>query len=667
MPVSQISELVGRVVGGRYRLVRPVGSGTSAHVFVAEDVRLKRRVAVKLLHAVLAEDHAFLRRFQTEARVVAALRHPGIVRVYDWGEDGNEAFLVMELLEGGSLRSLLDTGYRLSVAQAAALGVDVAAALAYAHSRGLVHRDVKPANLLLDEEGRASVADFGIARALAEASWTEPLGALVGTARYAAPELVQGAALDGRADVYALALVLVEAVTGEVPFSLDTALGALFARATTPLPVPDDLGPLVPVLARAGAVEPSQRTSAAALAEDLAAVATTLRAPCRLPAPGLAVDLQSPPVGRTDLSVQPGAGGALGLTILADDLGRAPVGAVEVEPRPGPREGTVRPGPGAGIPAPKPGPSAAPAVAPPGRPRRQRRRWAWRGAVFALVVALGAAGLEATAYLGRPAPTYAVPRLGGDAVARAETLLAAEHLEAAVTARQWSPTVPVGAVLSQYPGPGAREHAKELVYLVISKGPQPVAVPPLGTLDLAQARALLGADGLRLGRVMREPSMTVPAGSIISWSGRGSQLVPRSPVDVVVSAGKPMEAVPVGAVGTPFARLDGELLARRFKVFENRYYSTAVPAGVVISTAPPPGKSEVIGSDVTVDVSLGPHLVVIPPTVVGLSVVQAAKVLYALGVYVYGEHGSLLDNVVATEPPVGTRVPYGSSVVLVTG
>jgi len=216
MAVSRSSELVGRVVGGRYRLLRPVGSGASAHVYVAEDVRLKRRVALKLLHPALATDAAFLRRFQAEAQTVAALRHQGIVRVYDWGEDAGNAYLTMELLEGGS-------GRRLSVSQVAALALDVASALAYAHARGLVHRDVKPANLLFDEDGHVSVADFGIARALAEASWTEPLGAMLGTARYAAPEQLKGAPLDGRADVYSLAVVAVESVTGDVPFSRDTA------------------------------------------------------------------------------------------------------------------------------------------------------------------------------------------------------------------------------------------------------------------------------------------------------------------------------------------------------------------------------------------------------------------------------------------------------------
>ncbi|MER3453248.1 MAG: serine/threonine protein kinase, partial [Acidimicrobiia bacterium] len=175
MPVSRMAEQVGRVLGGRYRLVAPLGAGASASVFVAEDVVLRRRVAVKLLHEALASDEAFLRRFRAEARAAAALSHPNVMAVYDWGEDDGP-FLVCELCGGGSLRALLDRGVLLSPSQALLVGLEAARGLAYAHRRGLVHRDVKPANLLFDEEGRLRVADFGVARALAEAAWTEPAG-----------------------------------------------------------------------------------------------------------------------------------------------------------------------------------------------------------------------------------------------------------------------------------------------------------------------------------------------------------------------------------------------------------------------------------------------------------------------------------------------------------
>ena len=189
-----------------------------------------------MLHPALAGDQAFLQRFRAEARAVAALNHPNILQVYDWGEEDGEPYLVLEYLAGGSLRQIYDTGALLTPEQAVRIGIEACAGLDYAHRRGLIHRDIKPANLLFDADGRLRIADFGLARALAEAAWTEPDGAILGTARYAAPEQVEGWVLDGKADVYALALVLYEGVTGESPFIGDTTVATLMARVGRPAP-----------------------------------------------------------------------------------------------------------------------------------------------------------------------------------------------------------------------------------------------------------------------------------------------------------------------------------------------------------------------------------------------------------------------------------------------
>jgi serine/threonine protein kinase len=274
-----ISDSIGRVLGKRYRLLSALGTGASAHVYLAEDVSLQRHVAVKVLQPGLATDEAFLKRFGAEARSVASLNHPHVLRVFDWGEDTDGPYLVLEYLGGGSLRDLLDRGFTLSHSQAAHLGTEVAQGLAYAHARGLVHRDIKPANLLFDEEGRVRVADFGVARALAEAAYTEPVGSMVGTARYISPESAEGKQVDGRADVYSLALVLYEAVSGTVPFVTDTTMGTLMARVGSPLPPHEALGPLDDVLARAAAPEASARLDAAGFAARLGALASALPAP----------------------------------------------------------------------------------------------------------------------------------------------------------------------------------------------------------------------------------------------------------------------------------------------------------------------------------------------------------------------------------------------------
>ncbi len=289
MRAPGIDEQVGQVLGRRYRLIAAIGSGGSARVYLAEDVSLHRRVAVKLLHAGLGADRRFARRFESEARSSAQLNHPHILAVYDWS-DTDPAYLVSELLEGGSLRSMLDAVGTISPSQALLVGLHTAQGLAYAHDRGFVHRDIKPANLLFDRDARLRIADFGIARAVAEAAWTEPEGALVGTARYAAPEQASGTVVDGRADVYGLALSLVEAVTGEVPMTAPTALATMLLRQDCDLTVSDSLGPLGPVLEAAGYADPSRRIDAATLTRRLLAAASSMPRPKALPLAPIDVD-----------------------------------------------------------------------------------------------------------------------------------------------------------------------------------------------------------------------------------------------------------------------------------------------------------------------------------------------------------------------------------------
>ena len=282
--MSRMTDQIGRVLSGRYRLIAPIGTGASAQVFLADDVRLRRRVAVKVLHAALAEDDAFLRRFRAEAQAAAALNHPNIVAVYDWGDDDGAPYIVTEYLSGGSLRALLDRGVRLTPSQALVVGLEATRALDYAHRRGFVHRDIKPANLLFGEDGRLRIADFGLARALAEAAWTEPQGAVLGTARYSSPEQAQGQPVDGKADVYSLGLLLIECVTGTVPFAADTTIATLMARVGKPVEVPEALGPLRKALERAGHPDAADRPDAGELGIALMATAEDLPRPDPAPA-----------------------------------------------------------------------------------------------------------------------------------------------------------------------------------------------------------------------------------------------------------------------------------------------------------------------------------------------------------------------------------------------
>jgi serine/threonine-protein kinase len=666
---SRIADSVGRVLGDRYRLTRPLGMGASAHVYVAEDVTLRRRVAVKVLHPSLAGDDGFLRRFRAEAQVVASLRHPNILTVYDWGEDGDSPYLVMELLEGGSLRALLDRGVLLTPEQAAAVGADAARALDYAHRRGLVHRDIKPANLIFDEEGRVTVADFGLARALAEATWTEPTGAVVGTARYAAPEQVRGEKLDSRADVYSLALLLVEATTGTVPFASDTTLGTLMGRLDRPLDVSEAVGALRPALEAAGTVDPSARLDAAAFAHALDRVASKLPVAAPLPLadpllPGrVETDVASPTEhpGRTRLfDVEMVDSDGLDAPLPAgsrptpERSDRADTTADRVEP--GPSFDRARPA--------RPRDSG---FSDGGRPARTRSRLTLIAVVMAVILLIGGGAAVAVVATGAFAPTYPVPRLIGDTQSAAAAALRPDHLHIHVGSSRYSSQV-AGTVIGQSPQTGRLKQGSD-VSVVVSRGPQPVNVPDdLNGLTQAAATSVLQTLGLKLGSIAQAFSTTVGTGGVISSSPDRGTLLPGQSVSITVSLGPPTAAVP--ALGTTasasFAAAKAALAAINLGATETYAYSDTVPKGQVIGTNPPAGTSVHVGSHVTVEISKGPDLVPVP-LVQFDSVSEATQILTADGFMVSGVTGNPTATVTGTYPPNGTPLRPNAPVQIITG
>lgn len=260
---SASDQLTGRLLAGRYRLNRPIASGGMAQVYEATDETLARRVAVKILHPHLAQDEAFVQRFRAEAVAAARLTHPSIVSIYDTVVDGDVNAIVMELVRGTTLRADIDAHGPLQLSAVLAIGTQVADALAAAHAAGLVHRDVKPANILLSADGRVLVADFGIAKAAQGSDHTDD-GAMVGTAKYLAPEQVEGRPVDARTDLYALGIVLYEALTGVPPFRGDTDTATALLRLHTDPVRPRQLRPDIPaaveaVIGRALARRPDDR------------------------------------------------------------------------------------------------------------------------------------------------------------------------------------------------------------------------------------------------------------------------------------------------------------------------------------------------------------------------------------------------------------------------
>ena len=643
--MATITDSIGRVLASRYRIEFLLGSGASAHVLAAWDVSLRRRVALKVLHPALAGDSAFLRRFRAEAHAAASLSHPHVLAVHDWGEGEQGPFLVLELCAGGSLRDMLDEGKRLTIAQAMAVGAEAADGLAFAHARGFVHRDVKPANLLFGEEGRLRVADFGLARALAEAAWTEPVGATLGTARYAAPEQAQGRPVDGRADVYSLALVLYEAVTGVVPFTSDTTIATLMARVGTRLPGHDALGSLAPVLDAAAAPEPEHRIDASSLAARLRALAADM--PEAPPLPLVGPGGRRLPEGPTHREAEGGEGAAV-------DTG-APS-----EPSPGDRgDDATELGVGLGLAGGGAPGVAAGGTASPTRTRRWWRRPAAKIAAAVLLVFLAAGGAAyglATSSLF--APSHRLPAVTGDPQATAAAVLRRDHLSFRVIGHRSSLTDPAGSVLRQIPAAGTSVKEGSTIQVVLSSGPPPVPVPSLSSVNggCAQASAVLAAAHLQ-GTCIQQSSTAVADGSVISWSPQANAPYGSS-VHVIVSSGPPEETIP-SLTGATCQGATTALQAVGLVAQCQQTYSTSVPNGQVVSWSPTGQAPE--GSTVVVQISEGPPPVVIP-NVIGMTVAAAISTLQAAGLNPGSDQGPLGGHVFASDPSPGTTVPQGSTV-----
>ena len=674
-----ISDSIGRVLGKRYRLLSALGTGASAHVFLAEDVSLQRHVAVKVLQPGLATDEAFLKRFRAEARSVASLNHPHVLRVFDWGEDQDGPYLVLEYLGGGSLRDLLDRDIRLSLSQAAQLGTEVAQGLAYAHLRGLVHRDIKPANLLFDEEGRVRVADFGVARALAEAAWTEPAGAMVGTARYISPEAAEGKPVDGRADVYSLALVLYEAVTGTVPFVTDTTMGTLAARIGQPLPHHEALGPLDDVLVRAAAPDVASRLDAAGLAARLGALAAALPTASALPLvmPRLADSapingFRAPGVSElTDSGIVAvtAAGGAAGTAVGTDSTAVAPgLAGAPVGTKAGPGEiFDAEPDGGRGRLLGRGRNSRSGGPPAPFRPRKSRRTWWIVGAIVAAVII--AAGLVTAFETKVFTPSHPTPALVNLPLAQARAAVDKVHMNLKEGAPVTSITVGAGDVVEQSPKPGLSQKEGSTVTVVLSSGKPDVTVPSLSGMTCAQATTALQSAHFESVCAPGTYNNNVPAQVLVLWSINATQNPTKAPygatITLVPSLGHEPATVPSIPTSYTFAQAQAALQAVGLQATQNNESNATVPSGQVISTSPASGAQAPYGSAVTVNISTGPPTTTVP-NVIGDSVTQAAAALQQQGLSPSGVSGSPSKNVSGTQPSVGSTVPTGSSVQLFT-
>lgn len=659
---------IGRLLDGRYRIGPRIARGGMASVYEAHDTRLDRAVAIKIMHAGLGDatssDEQFAARFVREARAAARLSHPNVVAVYDQGEDGGTVFLAMELVPGHTLRDTIAKEAPMSPERALAILDPVLSALASAHRSGLIHRDVKPENVLIADDGRIKVADFGLARAVsAETQHTATGGVLIGTVSYLAPELVVDGRADARADVYAAGVVLYELLTGHKPHQGESPIAVAYKHVHEDVPPPSAEVPGLPayvdaLVARATTRDRSLRPAdAGVLLHHAHRVTHALHHGVRED-DELVADLLPTParIETTDTMPEP-------IRELWDDGIPRPLAM----PLPAAAEGTTRletilPPPKRTPPSP---PRPDPGGAGSGRPRRRRR-----GVVLLVLVALVVAAIGSAGYWYGWARYTSAPSVVGLSQASAEQEIEDAGLEVAYDDAVYSNTVDEGDVVASEPGPGERILPGDAVTVTLSLGEEMHDLPKLRGLTLEQATDELTDVKLVVGKVKDDYSEVVPKGRVISsdpayGSKKAEDLPVNAVVDLVVSLGR--EPLKVGDwVGKSFEEAQAKLEARGLVVnvvgHEN---SDTIAEGDVISHEPT-GGTLFKGDQVDFVVSDGPELIEVPK-VFYEPTDEAVEDLEDLGFEVDIKHAPVYftgERAYSTDPPAGSMAENGSTITL---
>jgi beta-lactam-binding protein with PASTA domain/tRNA A-37 threonylcarbamoyl transferase component Bud32 len=618
-----------RVLSGRYELSHLVARGGMAEVYRAHDRMLDRPVALKILFPELSVDRSFVERFRREAQAAANLSHQNIVPVFDWGEDGGTYFIVMEFVDGRPLSSILRTAGPLHPDRAVEIAADVAAALAYAHRHGVVHRDVKPGNVLITDEGTVKVTDFGIARAVNTEESLTQTGAVMGTATYFSPEQAEGIAVDSRSDIYSLGVVLFEMVTGRPPFVGESPVSVASKHVRENPPAPREINPGVPpdleaIILKCMAKSPDYRY---ATGDDLRVDLMRFRegrAVSAGPVPGAAV-------GATQ------AIAAYGSTQALPQVGRA--GTEEEEPR--------------------------------------SRTGLYIGILAVLLVALAVVVFFLGKSLGwwggstTTATKVTVPNLVGQTVTQAQATLTHEGLKSTVQADSTS-NAPNTQVIRTTPGSGTKVNHGSTVTLITGSQGNPVTVPNVANQSVQAATAQLQGLGLQV-TVTQSPNCTQINVVCDQNPKAGVTVPPNSTVTLVTaqqsttttttSTTSPTVSVP-NVVGETQGQACNDLGQAGLKCVVGTTQASSFPAGDVISQNPSGGSQANRQSPVTLTISSGPGATV--PSIANdtpsaaKTAVQGAGLVAnpdvscnGLGVHVVGS---------SVNPPAGTQVATGSSV-----
>ena len=704
---------VGRVLDGRYRVESLIATGGMATVYLGTDTRLDRTVALKVMHAELANDEDFVRRFVGEARSVARLSHPNVVAVYDQGADGRTLYLAMEYVPGRTLRDLMNERGRLSPRDALDIMDGILAGLGAAHAAGIAHRDVKPENVLLTSGHSVKVADFGLARTMAGTSHTKT-GLLIGTAAYLAPEQVSRGTADARTDVYAAGIMLFEMLTGTQPHTADTPLAVAYKHVNEVVPAPSRFAPgitpsLDALVTRATSRDPDLRPVDAG--QFLRAASEVRRSlppggPAAPAIPGTSLPVSADPMPGGPVPGAPMPGGYPSETqppgpvpayatgrdypppVWPDDLPAAPPddGLIPGLPGSGHRDlAPARPGGPGG-----PGGSLATSqvnddgfyrsanhtlvVAPGAAADYGRRshggsrghepglqRWLFSRRLIYLVAGLAAVVLIGVLVWYQAAGKYTtVPRVARLTAATAQQALHNAGFSTTMGTAQFSDSVVKGSVIGTSPAIGSRVGKGSTVTLIVSKGAHQATVPQVTGNSLAAAQSALRQAGLIPGKVVNQASTTIQAGIVISTTPAAGLAWPvNKPVTLVVSSGQPVPNF-VGqqkAVAEQWAAANGVSL-------NEVTVKSSQPAGTVVQQSVPAGGSFTPHQVITIEISNGPPMVGVP-NVDGQQVSQAEQALSQAGFQVKVVQVGPFNKVFSYSPT--GQAPQGSTITIYVG
>ncbi|MFJ8808955.1 Stk1 family PASTA domain-containing Ser/Thr kinase [Streptomyces sp. NPDC102490] len=640
--------LVGQVLDGRYRVEARIAVGGMATVYRAVDTRLDRVLALKVMHPTLATDAAFVERFIREAKSVARLDHPNVVQVFDQGAEGAYVYLAMEYIAGCTLRDVLRERGALRPRAALDILEPVLAALGAAHRAGFVHRDMKPENVLIGDDGRVKVADFGLVRAVDTV--TSTTGSVLGTVSYLAPEQIEQGTADPRVDVYACGVLLYEMLTGAKPHDGDSPAAVLYKHLHEDVPPPSAAVPelayeldelVAAATARNAEIRPHDAVALLARArearEALSAAQLDVVPPQALAAEHDNAEDRTSVIPRALTMPRP-------LPVNEDDEADGTVGRFASDGIDRTSRLTAPP------------PPAAP-------PRRLRLR---RGPLTIVVAVLLVLGLGTGVWYINSGQFTKVPPLLSKTESQARDRLDDAGLDVGTVRHAYSDTVERGKVISTDPGVGDRIRKNDSVALTVSDGPDTVKLPDVAGYKLDKARTLLEDEGLEPGMVTRAFSDEAAKGFVISTEpGSGTTVRAGSAVALVVSKGSPIDVPDVTGDDLADARDELTRAGLQVKVADARVNSE-YDSGQVARQTPEPGGRAAEGDTVTLTVSKGPRMIEVPD-VVGDSVDDAKRTLQDAGFEVDEDRGLLGlfgDTVKKQSVDGGDTAPEGSTITL---